>query len=155
MLPQCIVPRSLYSARMWRAEDHTADACLYVEAPAWNQLLEEAVRALAEWGVSYEIPGAVSSEKRLVSVAGAEPTETWVRFWRALHRLWVVEGLLPTKAAVGAASDERVVEAEVRCCSVAELEAERMQDVKAVTWHGAEVGLTDDGHWYGRIVLDI
>jgi len=140
---------------MWHAEDHTADACLYVEAGSWHELLEEAARALAEWAFSGEIPADVPGQERHIAVVGADATETWVHFWRALHRSWVVEGLLPTSAALDPSSDEHAVRATVRCCPTAELDPERLEDVKAVTWHGAEIGRTANGNRCGRIVLDI
>ena len=143
-----------YPGDMWKAEEHTADACLYVEAATWIELLEEAVRAFAEWVHAGELGPASSGEERAITVEGADATGTWVRFWRALHRLWVVEGVLPTHASVDPASDERTVKAAVSGCPVTEIDPGSLEDVKAVTWHGAEIG-RDADRWYGRIVLDI
>ena len=82
-------------------------------------------------------------------------TETWVQFWRALLRLWAVEGLLAVTGEVGSAEEGAEAHARVRCVPASELEPALLTDVKAVTWHGAEAKRRADGTWCGRIVLDI
>jgi len=139
---------------MWRSEDHTADACLYVEAESWLALLEEAVRAFGVWMLADDTARPEPSTELDLRIEGAEPTELWVRLWRALHRSWVVEGLLPTSARV-VADEGAALELRVSTCAAGSVDMSRIADVKAVTWHGAEVGRTDSDHWYGRIILDI
>jgi len=142
---------------MWTVEDHTADVRLRVEAADWPALLAEAVVAFAGWVSAAEADGAAAARtvERPVEVTGADAAATWVRWWRALHRLWTVEGLLPVEAHRLEAPEPTSARAVVRCLPAEALDAARCADVKAVTWHGAEAGPGGDGLWRGRIVLDI
>lgn len=139
---------------MWRSEDHTADACLYVEAGSWHALLEEAVRAFGEWMLADDTARPKSSAEHVLRIEGTEATELWVRLWRGLHRAWVVGGLLSTSGRVRASGDNPL-ELLLTVCAAGDIDTGRLADVKAVTWHGAEIGRTETGLWYGRIVLDI
>jgi SHS2 domain-containing protein len=140
---------------MWQIEDHTADVRLAVEAAGWPELLAEAARALGGWlcaGVAADGGGRGLVERPL-ECRGDDAAETWVRWWRALLRLWTVEGLLPVDARIEAA-EPGLVRGRVRCLPAAELDLERCADPKAVTWHGAEAGPRGE-RWFGRIVLDV
>jgi SHS2 domain-containing protein len=146
---------------MWRPFDHTADAGLEIEAGSWSELLEEAARAFGEW-VTGRLPVEPHETERSLEVRGADRVETWVHWWRALHRLWTVEGFLPVHARVeasGEASSEGgLVRARIGCVSVGALDPARCLDVKAVTWHDARVEerAGERGRsWVGRIVLDL
>ena len=139
---------------MWTAEDHTADALLVVEAASWSELLAESAKAFGSWMSSGETPAPPDAMvEREVRVDGVDATETWVRFWRALLRLWTVEAVLAVEAEVEADGDK--ARARVRCVPAAALDDALLTDVKAVTWHDAEAGARADGSWRGRIVLDI
>jgi len=141
---------------MWTAEDHTADALLVVEAPSWRELLAESAKAFGSWMASGETPAHLEAMvDREVRVDGVDATETWVCFWRALLRLWTVEGVLAVAAEVEPESEIESVRARVRCVPAAALDEALLTDVKAVTWHQAEAGARADGSWRGRIVLDI
>jgi SHS2 domain-containing protein len=153
---------------MWRTLDHTADAALEIEAASWPELLAEAARAFGEWtsGGGAPNPGETAPVKtvsgraapgeteRLIEVHGDDRVETWVCFWRALHRLWTVEGLLALHAHVDPASAEGSVSARVGCVAAGTLDPSRCIDVKAVTWHAATAE-EHDGRWRGVIVLDL
>ena len=140
---------------MWRALDHTADAALEVEAGSFAELLEEAARACGEWTSGGTLAAEMHETERALEVRGNERVETWVHFWRALHRLWTVEGFLAVRAHVSSGTDEQVVRARIGCVSVGALDLAHCVDVKAVTWHDAKVEQRADGRWSGRIVLDL
>jgi SHS2 domain-containing protein len=143
---------------MWRLLDHTADVCLEIEAASWPGLLEEAARACGAWARGTREAGGIAKEgceNRAVELRGADAVETWVRYWRALHRLWAVGGSLPVDAAVEEGASPTHVRAAIACLPVGALEPGSLADVKAVTWHGAAVEERGDGRWIGRIVLDL
>jgi SHS2 domain-containing protein len=140
---------------MWRTLDHTADVGLEVEAATWPALLEEAARAFGEWASEGQLAAQVHETERTVQLKGADRVETWVSFWRALLRLWTVEGFLAAHARVEVGEDGLAVRARVGCVSAGALDPSRCLDVKAVTWHGAEIEERPDGGWVGRIVLDL
>jgi SHS2 domain-containing protein len=139
---------------MWRTLDHTADAALEVEAASWPELLSEAARAFGEFTGGGALDAGQHETERALVVRGADRTETWVRYWRELLRLWTVEGFLAAHARVEAAADGLAVQARVGCVSAGALDPARCQDVKAVTWHAAKVA-ERDGRWTGTIVLDL
>lgn len=143
---------------MWRTLDHTADVALEVEAASWPRLLEEAARAFGEWLSGGRLPAAPHETERALSVTGADRVELWVHFWRALHRLWTVEGFLAAHARVEMGADGLTANARVGCVSAGALDAAHCLDVKAVTWHGAAVEeRTRAGErvWVGAVVLDL
>ena len=140
---------------MWRTLDHTADVALEVEAASWRELCEEAARAFGEWVTDGHLSREAHETERVLTVRGSERVETWVGLWRALHRLWTVEGFLAHHARVTASEDGTALEAHVGCVSAGALDAAHCADVKAVTWHAAAAERRADGSWVGRIVLDL
>jgi SHS2 domain-containing protein len=136
----------------WALEDHTADVLLRVEAESWSALLREAARCFGAF-----VGGGAAPEGRQharIEVEGVDAADTWVRYWRASHRLWAVEALLVVDARVAPGLAPRVARAEVTCVPADVLDPSRGEDVKAVTWHGAEAAEVEGG-WRGRIVLDV
>jgi len=139
---------------MWRTLDHTADVALEIEASGWDELLSEAARAFGEWMADGHLPAQPHETERALEAHGADRVETWVHFWRALHRLWTIEGFLAVHARVEGSADGRSVRGHVGCLSAGALDPSRCRDVKAVTWHDARVERAN-GNWRGTIVLDL
>jgi len=139
---------------MWHTLDHTADVALEIEAASWPELLAEAARAFGEWLSGGATASAQHETERTFEARGDDRVETWVRFWRELLRLWTVEGFLAAHARVEAAPDGLTLNARVGCVSAGALDPARCFDVKAVTWHAAQVE-ERAGRWTGRIVLDL
>ena len=145
---------------MWSLLEHTADLRVAVEASSWEELLCEAARAFAALvtgareGELRPPPGA-PLEERLVELSGADAHETWVRWWRALHRAWTVEGLLPVRVLVAPDAAPGCTTATLACLPAARLDVGAGEDVKAVTWHGALVTVGPGGRWRGEVVLDV
>jgi SHS2 domain-containing protein len=137
----------------WRVLDHTADAGLVVEAAGWRELLQESARAFGMYLSSGSELGAHETWRPL-EVRGSDRVETWVHHWRALHRLWTVEGFLSAHAKLDVA-EEGCVRGTVGCVSAGALDLAHCVDVKAVTWHAAKVEHGADGTWVGTIVFDL
>ena len=143
---------------MWRTLDHTADVALEIEAAGWPELLEEAARAFGEWLSSGKLAQAPHETERELVVSGTDRVELWVHFWRALHRLWTVEGFLAAHARVELRADGLAATARVGCVSAGALDPAHCLDVKAVTWHDARVEeclRAGERVWRGTIVLDL
>jgi SHS2 domain-containing protein len=138
----------------WRTLNHTADVQLEIEAETWSALLVEATRAFALWSTEGRSDGAPAAETRDIEVRGTDRIETWVGYWRALHRLWTVAGLMPCRATLEAPADGTHVRGIVECIPAAALDPTRCADVKAVTWHAAAVEVKEE-RWIGSIVLDL
>lgn len=139
---------------MWRTLDHTADVALEIEAQSWPELLAEAARAFGEWLSGGDLPIDLHQTERALEVHGVDRVDTWVRFWRALHRLWTVEGFLAVRARVEITADELGVTGSIACVSAGAIDPAHCLDVKAVTWHDARVERRGEG-WVGTIVLDL
>lgn len=139
----------------WRIEDHTADVRLRVEAADWPSLLEEAARAFAAYLYGERLPSPRSSVERSIEVAGDDRAECWVRWWRALFRLYAVEGLLALDVDARASEDATRVRATARCVPLDRLPAPADVDVKAVTWHDAVVREDGASGLAGEIILDV
>ena len=162
---------------MWKVLDHTADVALAIEARSWPELFEEAARGFGAWMSGGTLPTGAALLERALELRGADAIETWVHFWKALHRLWTVEQLLPVGATVEPGSSATLLRATIACIEAALVDPGTCQDVKAVTWHGArveeeknrggaedaEIGGRRDGgfrggedrRWIGTIVLDL
>lgn len=140
---------------MWTVLDHTADVRLAVEAPSWAELLEEAAAAFGAWMSGGKAPVREGQTERSIEVRGRDAVETWVHFWKALHRLWTVEELLPIRAEVEAGASATDARARVGCLEVGDLDLAALTDVKAVTWHGAGVEQLPGRGWRATIVLDV
>ncbi|HEX6884694.1 MAG TPA: archease [Planctomycetota bacterium] len=143
---------------MWRTLDHTADVALEVTAPSWPGLLEEAARAFGEWLSGGRLPPTPHETERVVTAQGVDRVELWVHAWRALHRLWAVEGFLAAQARVELDPSGLAARMRVGCVSAGALDPAHCLDVKAVTWHDARVAQETGGgetRWTGTIVLDL
>ncbi len=140
---------------MWTILDHTADLRVECSAPSWPELLEEAARAFG--GLVCRERSATSSGQvqRELEVRGEDEQATWVRWWRGLHRLWTVEGLLTVDSEVDRELTSTHARGRVECVPIGELDSGACADIKAVTWHGADVQRSGAGTWTGRIVLDV
>lgn len=135
----------------WTVEDHTADLAIAVRGASLSELFSEAVRAFHEV-VGGGAPATCALESD-VQAEGVDRVEVWVRWWRALLRQWTVEGRMPIEA-LRCDAEERRAGARLRCVPAAEVDLSRVTDVKAVTWHRAEVA-RDAAGWRGTIVLDV
>ncbi|KAA3608707.1 MAG: archease [Planctomycetota bacterium] len=144
---------------VWRFIDHTADVLIEVQGQDWPHLLREAVdafRAYLTGTDSLADEAKESKDDRLVEleITGEEVADLWVRWWRALLRLWTVEEVYPLGVMELSCTDHRL-QAKVATRSLEHLDWELCEDVKAVTWHQAEVQQQSDGFWRGTIVLDL
>ncbi len=140
---------------MWRVEDHTADVRLHVEADDWRGLLEESVAAFVGFVCAEGPPEPRLRAMRKIEVRGDDAAETWVQWWRALLRLWTVDGVLPLEAGIEDEATPEHTRAIVRCAKERDVDTAGCADVKAVTRHGAAAGRAEDGRWSGSIVLDV
>ena len=139
----------------WTRLEHTADLAVEVRADSWPGLLGEGVRAFA--ALVCEAPPAPRSgaPERSLCVEGRDAVETWVQWWRGLHRLWSVDALLPLMASVSSSADPASAEGVVRCEEASRIDLDLCFDLKAVTWHRAAAEQQPDGSWRGRIVVDV
>jgi hypothetical protein len=144
----------------WQIEDHPCDACLLVRTGRLVDLFPAAARAFGAW-VAGESPDARAATprppqrvERLLEFSISDPLESWIQFWRTLHRLLTVEGWLATDAELLPARPDHL---RLRLILVAAdtLRLDERVDVKAVTRHRALVAMESPDRWLGRILLDL
>jgi len=144
----------------FRSLDHTADLAVEVTAASRDELFAEAVPAFTDAMVDVDRVEALLS--RRFELEAAELPLLLVDWLTELLYLFEVEGLLFRRAEVAI---------EDRPCDACEMGAVRLRAqawgeprddarhpvkvlLKAVTYHGLEVGPADGG-WRARIVFDI
>ena len=129
---------------MWRVDQHTADIRIRVEAPALDELFADAMRALA--GVMHPIGTAGERVDATIEVEASDLTALLVDFLNEVLTRAHIERAAFTETEFASLTETslRVTIRGARCEGFEE-------DVKAVTYHEAEVTPA----WSTTLVLDI
>jgi len=126
----------------YRWVDHTAEVELHVEAASQEQVLEEAMKAVAEL-----LDGATGPpETRRVRVEAPDRGALLVQWLEELVFLADTERFVPERA--------EIILSEVLDAAVHGRIGEPRPLVKAVTYHGLEFEPADGG-WRAKVVLDV
>jgi SHS2 domain-containing protein len=130
---------------MYRWVDHTAEVELEIEAASEREVLEEALRALAEL---LGIEDARGDERRAVSVEGADRPTLLAGWIEELAFLAESEGFVATHVI------DVDLQARALTATVAGVLGEPPPLVKAVTYH--RLAFESNGHGYeARVILDV
>ncbi|HEX9981880.1 MAG TPA: archease [Thermoanaerobaculia bacterium] len=134
---------------MFVIEAHTADVRLRVHAPTREALFVEAMRGL--YGVMQAVPAAEARPvSRELTIDSINTTGLIVDFLNEILMRLQTSRELFTEAVFSALTDTDAV------CTVTGLApAVVEEDVKAVTYHEADVRQEPDGSWTTVLVLDI
>ncbi len=135
---------------MYRWIDHTAELELEVRAASEDDVLAEALAALAEILAGDEGAGerhGPAGARKVVVQAGTRPV-LFAEWLAELAFLAETEGLVPERIAELALDSERLE------ATVEGRLAEPRHLVKAVTYHRLEFGPNGDG-WRATAVLDV
>jgi len=146
-------------AGRWQTIEHTGDLAITVEAPSFEYLFATAAAALAgvllgeESGAWEATTGSRSADsQRELSVESADEEALLVDWLRELLYIQMTEEAVVAAVQVGELTEKRV-EATVMLRSLSS--GKNMErELKAVTYHDAEVGRRGDG-WFARIVFDV
>jgi SHS2 domain-containing protein len=126
----------------YRWVDHTAEVELHVEAPTEAEVLQDALKAVAELLDG----GTGEPQTRYVRLEAPDRGALLVRWLEELVFLAETAGFIPEDAELTLNDG---LEATVRGRT-----AEPRPLVKAVTYHGLEFGPAGDG-WQAKVVLDV
>ena len=126
----------------YRWVDHTAEVELHVEAASQEQVLEEAMKAVAELFDG----GSGPPETRPVRVEARDRGALLVQWLEELVFLAETERFVPEHA--------EIILSEVLDATVHGRIGEPRPLVKAVTYHGLEFEPADGG-WRAKVVLDV
>ena len=135
---------------MYELIQHTADIRIRVVARSVEELFRDSLR-----GLMHYISGGLPPPRFLASAR----SDVWVDApdRTALLVDFLNEALLRShldRVVFGDVTFASLTETSVAATLVA-TEADMAEDVKAVTYHEADVRQTDDGQWTTTIVLDI
>lgn len=131
--------------------DHTADIGCEVSGKTRRQLFEHAGKALFSLIVSPDL--IVEREEIPVVVSGMDTADLWVSFLREL--LYLVNGTqFIGRSVVVTRMDNTSLTGVVRGEQLDLPRHRPLREVKAVTYHEAEVTRTPSG-WRGRFICDI
>ena len=141
-----MAPLNFYSL-----EEHTADLCLKVTGKSLEALFENAALALVDLIIPVE--GLCPLQTVNLAASGEDITDVMVNFLREILYLVNGKGLAPCRIEI-----ERLLPAEIEAkVGVDEtgLAAQGMiQEIKAVTYHGACVE-EKNGVWQARLIMDV
>lgn len=131
---------------MFEIAQHTADIRIHINAPSVETLFGEAVRALME---SMEPEGRGQAANVTIEVEAPDLTALLVDFLNDVLLRCHTQRVAfePVSITIG----DGVVIAEMQSIRVRGFE----DDVKAVTYHEADVRQAEDGSWMTALVLDV
>jgi SHS2 domain-containing protein len=132
---------------MYEFLPHTADVRIHVTAHSQEELFTEALRALCAF---VNASGEGERRERAVEVAAGNATDLLVDFLN--EALWRLHAYREVYDAV-----------DFQRCTLTDLSATlhgrafqaMAEDVKAVTYHEADVQQTPEGRWTTVLVLDV
>ena len=135
----------------YRLIEHTADAGIEVTAPDAQALFIEAARALCDLLATAKGPcDRMACE---ISVQGADWTDLMVNWLRELLYLFNGRDLLVRQITI-TRLDPRQIAARLACDRVDGRRHVVGHEIKAVTYHQAQVAAGAEG-WQARVILDL
>lgn len=135
----------------WEQVEHTADLALRAWAPDLRGLIEQAARGLIALLLVDEAPAAERTVE--LHVEGASPEELLHDALREVLLLVPLEGAVPVSAEVSAAGEATATLA-VGVVGMGAASSPRVQEIKAVTYHGLEIARTQRG-LEAQVVFDV
>lgn len=136
----------------YRVFDHTADLGVAVFAATREQLYADA--ALALFDLLAELAPVREAAAREITVTGGDPADLLVNFLREALFAWNGEGFLMKSCLVREAGPQRLT-ALLRGEAFDPARHRIKQEIKAVTYHQAEVCQTAAGGWTARVIFDV
>jgi len=129
--------------------EHTADIRLFMESPTLEALFSEALQGLTDILKPTVIKSSVPA-KRIVKIESADKTALLIDFLNEILALSQINKKTYFDPVFTRLSDTHL-EAEIK-----EVETEGFgEDIKAVTYHEAEIKKGETGFWQTNLVFDI
>lgn len=135
----------------YRVLDHTADLSIEVQGTDLKNLFENAGAALMHLLVRGARSGPCTSVE--ISVTGQDLTDLFVRWLGEILYQFTGEGRVVTSTCIRKMTSERI-EATVEAIPFDTGSHEVLNDVKAVTYHQAQV-VEKTGRWVARVIFDV
>ncbi len=135
----------------WHLLDHTADLGIEVEGASLEELFSHAGQAVFE--LMAELDKVETLVSRDLAIEGADLADLWVNYLREVLYLWSGEGLLIKKVNIRQLTDNSL-KATLSGEPYDSRKHDLNMEIKAVTYHQAEVVRTKEG-WKGRVIFDV
>jgi len=135
----------------YRVFDHTADLGIEIFGGTQQALFIHAAFALFD--LMADLHTVRLKESRRVSVEGADREDLLVNYLREVLYLFNGEKLLLKHFSIDA-MDDRHLTGDVQGETFDPCRHLLKREIKAVTYHGAEVRETEQG-WRGRVICDV
>lgn len=138
----------------YRVLDHTADVRLEIEAASREELFAEALVAFSD--TISEVNGLGDSMHRVIALEAETLAELFVLWFEELLFVFETECLLFRRAEVSLSETA----GSIRLAATARGEVFSLErhpfkmQIKAITYHGLELGRADGG-WRARVILDL
>lgn len=131
--------------------DHTADTGIRVWAPTLPDLFAEACRALFEQIT--DLKQITETHAQTICVEGVDRTDLLINWLRACLLEWTANQGLIQSAKIAEIRDTWL-EARVFVQAFDPQKHPVFADIKAVTYHSANLSPTSDG-WQGEVIFDV
>ena len=135
----------------YRILDHTADIGIEVHGATLTDLFSQAAFALVDLLTDRAM--LTGEAERIIRVAGADLEDLWINYLREILYLFNGENFL-LKDIPGIKFSELSLEASLLGASYNPRRHAIKTEIKAVTYHRAEVKQTPDG-WWGVFIVDV
>ncbi len=131
--------------------DHTADTGIRVWAESLERLFEEAAGAMFE--LIADTGRTNETRTRQIQTEGIDRTDLLINWLRELLALWTGDNCLVVSALIVDLTETRLA-ARVNVEPFDPEKHEIYADIKAVTYHNAEVG-EKNGGWEAAVIFDV
>jgi SHS2 domain-containing protein len=131
--------------------DHTADIGIRVTGKTMRDLFETA--ALAMFEQISDPSELVGTHTKDIHVKGIDPSDLLINWLRELLWCWTIDNCLVSGVFINEMNNDHL-SARISYDEFNPQSHEILKDIKAVTYHGANVEETDKG-WQATIIFDV
>jgi protein archease len=131
--------------------DHTADIGIRVTEPTIKALFQTA--ALAMFKQITDTSKLSGTHTKEIHVKGIDQSDLLINWLRELLWCWTIDNCLVREITINSINNDHL-SATISYDEFNPKTHEILKDIKAVTYHGASVDLTDDG-WQATIIFDV
>lgn len=136
--------------RNYKLLPHTADVRLYVEADSLEELFKGALAGMADIIKKGSCAVKVETMAKMIKIDSLDPTSLLVDFLSEVLRYSQEEKAIYCRVKI-LKLENNVLEAEIYGREADGFD----EDVKAVTYHEAEIKKNEKGNWETVIIFDI
>ena len=136
--------------RFYKLLPHTADTRLWVEADSVEELFRGAMKGMADIIKKGACESKIETERRTIKIKSSDQTELLIDFLSEVLTLSQEEGLVFCRVKFLKLTEKELI------ADIFGRDADGFdEDIKAVTYHEAEIKKNEKENWETVIVFDI